>query len=331
LGASAGAQALVQQLGAFARQSATELCWVNLGPVVQKVADRLRPTLPPLVELTVQVDADVPSVLGDVTQVEQALTNLVTNSTEAFAGRAGRIEVLLERFNATPELVQAEPDFVVGPYARVSVGDNGPGVEESIRKYLFDPFFTTSEMATTAGLGLSVVHGVTTRHGGVIRVQSDSGIGTRFDLYFPGRDLPASPGVEHGDRAGRVLDSMVMAALRSHPNLMLTGETEATESMLHQLRAKLRTPVRECDCRKDLLLPHGGGTLVLRHVGALDPAQQVSLLNWLDMQNDKSQIVSLTAMPLLPSVEQGTFLDRLFYRLNTIHLPDNGGRRSYST
>lgn len=192
LEASAGAQALVQQLRTFARQSATELCWEDLGPVVTRAAEGLRPTLPPLVELTVYIDAGVPSVLADVMQVEQALANLVTNATEALDGQAGRIDVQLERFDAIPELVQVEPDFVVGPYTRLSVADNGAGIEESTRKRLFDPFFTTGDMATASGLGLSVVHGVIARHGGVIRVQSDRGIGTRVDLYFPARELPAS-------------------------------------------------------------------------------------------------------------------------------------------
>jgi len=192
--ASERAKALVQQLLTFARQNTTELRPENLGPVVARAVDAVLSALPPFVQVTVRVDPDLPSVLADTAQIEQVIAHLVTNAAQAMQGRPGRIETVLERFDATPEFVRAEPDLVVGPYARLIVIDNGPGMDELTKRRLFEPFFTTGEPATTVGLGLSVVHGVTKRHGGAIRVWSEPAGGTRFELYFPARDLPVDPG-----------------------------------------------------------------------------------------------------------------------------------------
>jgi PAS domain S-box-containing protein len=314
-GASARAQTLVQQLAIFARQSATVLRPENLGPVVEAAVDTIRPTLPPLVQLSVRVEPDTPSVLADVTQIQQVVTNLVTNAAQAMQGSAGRIEVVLERFDATPEFVQAELEFVVGPYARLTVSDGGSGMEDTTKRHLFEPFFTTGEPATTSGLGLSVVHGVIKRHGGAIRVWSEERAGTRLDLYFPVRDVPLS----HDVPTRVSLDVAELVTLRFHPNLMLTGAAEVTEPVLDQVRGALLRPVRELDCTKHVSLPSDGGTLILRHVASLDSAQQISLLQWLDTHVGNSQVVSLAAEPLFLLLERGAFLDRLYYRLNIVH------------
>jgi hypothetical protein len=250
-----------------------------------------------------------------VTQIQQVVTNLVTNAAQAMQGSAGRIEVVLERFDATPEFVQAELEFVVGPYARLTVSDGGSGMEDTTKRHLFEPFFTTGEPATTSGLGLSVVHGVIKRHGGAIRVWSEERAGTRLDLYFPVRDVPLS----HDVPTRVSLDLAELVTLRFHPNLMLTGAAEVTEPVLDQVRGALLRPVRELDCTKHVSLPSDGGTLILRHVASLDSAQQISLLQWLDTHVGNSQVVSLAAEPLFLLLERGAFLDRLYYRLNIVH------------
>jgi len=133
----------VQQLLTFARQSATDLRPENLARVVEVGVDLTRPTLSPWVRLTVRVEPDTPSVLADVTQLQQVITDLVTNAAHAMHGRGGVIGVVLERFEATSEFVQAEPDLVVGAYARLTVSDGGSGMDATTRRRLFEPFFTT--------------------------------------------------------------------------------------------------------------------------------------------------------------------------------------------
>jgi signal transduction histidine kinase len=191
--AGARAQALVQQLLTFARQNHAPLRPEHLGPLVESAAEHLRPALPSQVRLVIRVDPDTPAVFADATQIRQVVENLVTNAVQAIDERDGCIEVALDRFDARVQSVQTEPDMVVGPYARLSVTDSGPGMDEVTKRRLFEPFFTTAEPANTVGLGLSVVHGIIKRHGGTIRVWSEPGLGTRMDLYFPARSLADPP------------------------------------------------------------------------------------------------------------------------------------------
>jgi len=151
-------------------------------------------------------------------------------------------------------------------------------------------------------------------------VWSEQGVGTRVELYLPARELSDTPGAHEDVRARASLDSHELVMLRSHPNLMLIGSADATESVLDHVRPALLRPVREFDCTKYLSLPSDGGTLILRHVASMDSAQQVSLLQWLATHVGNSQVVSLAATRLFPLVERSAFLDQLYYRLNVVHL-----------
>ena len=144
----------------------------------------LRVTLPPTVELHMVLPQDMPPVLADPTQVEQALLNLCTNAIHALGTNRGIVQVA-----ATP----ARPDqrlcerlgVAPGDYVAITVRDNGPGMDASTIERVFEPFFTTKPVGQGTGLGLSVVHGVMGNHAGAVDVQSTPGKGTLFTLYFP--------------------------------------------------------------------------------------------------------------------------------------------------
>jgi signal transduction histidine kinase len=96
------------------------------------------------------------------------------------------------RLEASPELVRSEPDLAAGLYATISVTDRGSGMDDATRRRVFEPFFTTKAPGEGTGLGLSVVHGIVTRHGGKIRVWSERGVGSRFEVYFPASSVAAT-------------------------------------------------------------------------------------------------------------------------------------------
>jgi len=109
--------------------------------------------------------------------------------------------------------------------------------------------------------------------------------------------------------------------LAAQPNVLLSGPRDATHAFIQAVTPYLREPVR-CIVAADVLLslPAADGTVILRDVDALDHEQQQQLLRWLDdPRNGHPQVVSITAAPLYAAVRTGTFLDRLYYRLNVTH------------
>ncbi len=216
------AVSLVKQILTFSRpQEAQERKPVELGNVVQEPLKLLRASIPSNIEFEVSLDANLPPVLADATQVHQIVMNLCTNASHAMKDRPGRLGVRLEKFTVDELLAGANADLRAGPYIRLSVSDTGHGMSRATIARIFEPFFTTKGPGEGTGLGLSVVHGIMQSHGGAITVYSQPGEGTVFHLYFPitteasketaatVEETPAG----HGERILFVDDEMPLAML----------------------------------------------------------------------------------------------------------------------
>ncbi|HLL85131.1 MAG TPA: PAS domain S-box protein, partial [Longimicrobium sp.] len=123
------------------------------------------------VEVGIELDAALPAIMADRGQMEQVLLNLVVNAEQALAGRPEpRITVRTERVDRGVSV------FVV---------DNGSGIAPEALERIFDPFYTTKPPGEGTGLGLALVHGMVTDHGGLVHVESVPGVGTTFRIDFP--------------------------------------------------------------------------------------------------------------------------------------------------
>jgi signal transduction histidine kinase len=121
------------------------------------------------VEIRRDIAPDLPEILADPHQLCQVLVNLAVNAIQAMpeGGALG---------------VEAYRD---GGRVVLAVEDNGPGMSSEIVERIFEPFFTTKGVGEGTGLGLAVVHGIVTGHGGTIRVESSAGQGSRFEVALP--------------------------------------------------------------------------------------------------------------------------------------------------
>jgi PAS domain S-box-containing protein len=183
--AAVRARGLIQQILAFSRQQPQERIIMALGPLVHEVAGLLRATIPPSVEIRVAIDESAPLVLADSTQMHQVLVNLGTNAWHALEDKPGCIELKLQAATLDSAAGGRLEGLKSGRYARLSVRDNGKGMDANSLKHIFEPFFTTKEPGKGTGLGLSVVHGIVHDHEGVVSVSSQLEHGALFEVYLP--------------------------------------------------------------------------------------------------------------------------------------------------
>ncbi|MEX8192455.1 PAS domain-containing hybrid sensor histidine kinase/response regulator [Comamonas guangdongensis] len=185
------ARDLVRQILTFSRNDKPERRPVQIREVMLDTARLLRVSLPPAIELQVhEPDADLPPLMADPTQVEQALFNLCNNAMQALGEERGSIQ--MKALCVAPDSYQCERmGLPVAEYMVFMVQDSGPGMDAATQRRIFEPFFTTKPVGQGTGLGLAVVHGVMRTHGGAVDVHSEPGQGSCFTLYFPLGGTPA--------------------------------------------------------------------------------------------------------------------------------------------
>lgn len=170
LTASLYAREVVKNLLIFARQMPTQKKQVDLNQVVEEslyfFASRCAKEG---IELARSLSPDLPKIPADPAQLKQVFINLIVNALQAMP-EGGRLKV-------QTSVQRGRVSF--------SVEDTGTGMSEELLKKIFTPFFTTKEIGQGTGLGLPVVHGIITSHGGSIKVESKLGRGTKFEIELP--------------------------------------------------------------------------------------------------------------------------------------------------
>ena len=175
---------IIKQLLTFARGAPGVRIPLPLPHLIHEMDKIIRETFPRNIKPRVEVSEDLWIPLGDPTQLHQSLLNLCVNARDAMPD--GGI-LLLGARNVTVDMQFAAqmPAARPGHYVCVSVSDTGTGIEPEDLKKIFDPFFTTKEIGKGTGLGLATVIGIVQGHDGFLRVESQPGNGSTFELYFP--------------------------------------------------------------------------------------------------------------------------------------------------
>ncbi|MFN8634961.1 MAG: PAS-domain containing protein [Chloroflexota bacterium] len=175
---------MVRQLLTFARSAEGQRILVQPAVLIDEVARIAEGTLPSNTELSVRVQANLPMVQGDPTQLHQVLLNLCANARAAMPS-GGTLTLAAEVIALTEEQARSISGARVGQFVRLTVRDTGTGIASSDLDRIFDPFFTTREVDLGTGLGLSTALGIVRAHGGFFQVTSLLGRGSTFDAYLP--------------------------------------------------------------------------------------------------------------------------------------------------
>ncbi|KZC21458.1 MULTISPECIES: response regulator [Rhodanobacter] len=155
---------------------------VRLGALFSAFDLLMQGSVPHTMTMELAIDDPELSFEGNHTELQQCLLNLCLNAIQAMP-EDGHLRVETAQTALPADFFRAREPAQPGRYLRISVIDDGPGMDQSVLDHLFEPFFTTKENGT--GLGLLSCKRIVGSHGGVMRVDSQPGRGTRFDLYFP--------------------------------------------------------------------------------------------------------------------------------------------------
>ncbi|HSB04980.1 MAG TPA: ATP-binding protein, partial [Thermodesulfobacteriota bacterium] len=174
LNASLYAREIVKKLLIFARQMPPKKIQVNLNEIINEALYLFESRCAREgIELVRSFSSELPEVYADPAQINQVLVNLVVNALQSMP-EGGQLSI--QTFNR-------------GDNVSLIVEDTGTGMTEEILNKIFTPFFTTKDVGQGTGLGLPVVHGIVTAHGGSIHVESKVDQGTRFEIHLPVRGL----------------------------------------------------------------------------------------------------------------------------------------------
>lgn len=178
------AKDLVKQILTFSRQSEIEPKPVKVKAIVTEALKLLRASLPTTIEVRLNLQSNS-AVMADPTQIHQIVMNLCANAGQAMHAKGGILDINLKEVKLDSEFAAQHPGIVPGAYINLNVGDTGHGIPAEIQDRIFDPFFTTRGKVEGTGMGLSVVHGIVTSHGGAMTVASEPGTGSVFSVFLP--------------------------------------------------------------------------------------------------------------------------------------------------
>jgi len=196
LQASFRARDLIARMLTFAREMGDEPAPMDALPAILDSIELLRATLPAGVELHFQTSLDAAWMLAEPSQIQQILMNLCVNAADAMPDGRGHIRIELSpSARRTPE---GESELWC-----LRVSDSGEGMTPELQERVFDPFFTTKAPGKGSGLGLSVIHGLVSKLGGIIELKSTPGAGSQFSIYLPRIEAPTAEEDPHGPHSDR--------------------------------------------------------------------------------------------------------------------------------
>ena len=307
---------LTKRLLAFARTGATiteKVPVMDLNQIIRDVVDLIGKPLDPRIEFTLALSAETLPVRVDPAELQNALLNLVLNARDAMP-EGGYLGV--ETSSVT--IYENQPDLPAGKYAQIAVSDSGKGIEAAERKRIFEPFYTTKPKGKGTGLGLSMVYSFVKRQQGSIRLDSEPGKGTTFELLFPyvtavTESQPAETKPHNG--RGKLV-------------LLVDDEQSLLETVADQLQSLGYRTVCEHDPEQalhllqrrddfdllfsDILMPRLSGTELARHARNLHPTLPILLATGFPDQYRTDELLNLPQVRLLAKpVPRAKLIDAL--------------------
>jgi signal transduction histidine kinase/CheY-like chemotaxis protein len=279
LQAASRAATLVQRLLAFARRQDLRVHSVNVGILLEGMKDLIRRSLDPAIEVQISHSPELPPARVDPNQLELAILNLAINGRDAMPS-GGTLSI-----NA--DAVSAEGGSVTpGDYVRITVRDNGVGMDQQTLARAVEPFFSTKGVGKGTGLGLSMVHGLAAQLGGVLDLNSTPGEGTTAEIWLPvateaasAEDLETGPPIQ-ALRSAEILlvDDEELVRIGTAEMLTDVGYKVIEATSGAEALRLLRSGNAPALLITDYLMPGMNGVELIEHARDLAPSMKVMLI-----------------------------------------------------
>jgi two-component system cell cycle sensor histidine kinase/response regulator CckA len=224
------AASLTQQLLAFSRRQVLQPRVIVLRDVVKDILPMLRRLIGENIELGAALTTER-RVKADPGQLQQVIMNLALNARDAMPD-GGRLTISVNEGNIEDEQVAACLGAAPGPYMVLTVRDTGVGMDQATQAHVFEPFFTTKGPGKGTGLGLAMVYGIVTQSGGCIRVSSELGRGSVFEVYLPRVEEPLLEAAQNGNGASPNGND---ASKRATETVLLVEDDEAVRNFASEV------------------------------------------------------------------------------------------------
>jgi PAS domain S-box-containing protein len=268
--------ALVKQILTFARGSSGESISVAVELALAEVAGILQPTFPKSIEIRVEIPSQTPLfVTADPSQLHQILMNLCLNARDAMPD-GGILTLSAENRSLDP--LPAGMNLSADNYVMIAVTDTGKGIPLDLIERIFEPFFTTKEFGKGTGLGLSTVFSMVNHHGGFIEVESQIGVGSRFQVYLPAGKAMAIEGKTIGklpfgngelvmivDDEPSVRQTIKMILETHHYRTLVAKDGEEAIALYGQYRSEIQVAI------VDVMMAGLDGLTTIQTLRSLDP------------------------------------------------------------
>ena len=304
---------LVRQLLAFSRQQSLQPRVLNITDVLYELRHLLQRLIGENIRLEVVHGRDLGLAKVDQGQLDQVIINLAVNARDAMPG-GGVLTIATGNVHQEGEMRRGHETMPPGDYVMIEVRDTGVGIPKENLARVFDPFFSTKELGSGTGLGLSTVYGIVKQTGGFVFVSSAPGRGSSFQIYLP--RLPAA--IEELPARGDANEAASAKDLTGNGTVMLVEDDDPVRIFgARALRNKgynvieatsgeaALDLIRKASERIDLLItdvvmPHMDGPGLVREVREIHPEMKVIFISGYTEDAFRQRLDSESGIDFLP-------------------------------
>lgn len=297
--ASSRAAELTKYLLSFSRKARMEIRSLDVHSVLDEVIRLLSRSIDKRIEIRKSFGAVNVTVKGDFSLLQSSFLNLAVNARDAVRGN-GLIEFTTS--NTVLDMTYSENgkwEISPGEFIRIAVHDSGEGMSESVKKHIFEPYFTTKPAGKGTGLGLAAVYGCVKSHSGIIRLESSEGKGSVFEIFLP---------IEKSESAESV-SGETNAVKNGHGRIMIVDDEEIVRNVASGIVRSLGYDIFSFSDGEeavyyyrdnwqnidlvilDLIMPKMSGREVFKMLKEINPSARILISSGYDRNSEADKLI----------------------------------------